>query len=45
MRGAMLEIFEILDVEIIDAQPHAEILTFDCHRRFPFFSAAPHDHR
>jgi len=33
------------DVEIIDAQSHAEILTFECHRRFPFSSAAPHDHR
>src|ERR1051325_3405113 len=36
MRGAMLEIFDILDIEIVDAQPHAEILSFDWHDLFPF---------
>src|SRR6185437_7475023 len=36
MRGAMLEILDILDIEIVDAQPHAEIVSFDWHDLFPF---------
>src|SRR5207248_645287 len=34
--GAMLEVLDILDIEIVDAQPHAEILPFDCHRCSPY---------
>jgi hypothetical protein len=29
----VLEIFDVLDIEVVDAQPHAEILSFDRHRR------------
>src|SRR5262249_48606405 len=34
--GAMLEVHDILDIEIVDAQPHAEILAFDRHRCSPY---------
>jgi hypothetical protein len=31
VRRAVLEIFDVLDIEVVDAQAHAEVLAFDRH--------------
>src|ERR1700719_228803 len=41
---AMAEIFEVLDIEVVHGESHAEIFAANSHALSPL-SAAPHDHR
>src|SRR6185437_1009396 len=38
--GAMLEVRQVLDVEIVDVERHAEIVGLDSHRAVPLLSRA-----